>query len=269
MKITHFLYNCFLIEHERIKLAIDPGQQLWLFGLHSLIPAAEWPSITHVLVTHGDPDHYWQADRLALTAKAPLILNKIMVTDSAGKPHILAPRKDGLKFVPYSGEIQTMSEGDSLGFDGMEIQAIPSQHGPIKYRILGIPQQKTPGPEERAGFGSIGYRITLGGMSIVNVGDSLLLREAWSELKADVLILPIGGMGNNTWTMDAADALEAVKLIAPKLVIPCHYNVPFILNKKFAPADDFAFKKSVEALGITCHILHSGDELSLPIAAMD
>ncbi len=32
MKIRHFLYNAFLIEHKATKIAIDPGQNLWLFG---------------------------------------------------------------------------------------------------------------------------------------------------------------------------------------------------------------------------------------------
>jgi len=58
MRITHFLYNAFLIEEEGIKVAIDPGQNLWIFKLESLIPRSEWPTITHVVITHGDPDHH-------------------------------------------------------------------------------------------------------------------------------------------------------------------------------------------------------------------
>jgi L-ascorbate metabolism protein UlaG (beta-lactamase superfamily) len=37
MKIRHFLYNTFLIESEKTKIAIDPGQNLYLFKLGSLI----------------------------------------------------------------------------------------------------------------------------------------------------------------------------------------------------------------------------------------
>ena len=61
MKITHFRYNAFIIEHDKVKIAIDPGQNLYLFSLGSLIPKSEWSSMTHILVTHGDPDHCWQA----------------------------------------------------------------------------------------------------------------------------------------------------------------------------------------------------------------
>ena len=76
-------------------------------------------------------------------------------------------------------------------------------------------------------------------------------------------MLPIGGMGDNTWTMDIPDALEAVKLIAPKVVIPCHYNIPFLWIKNIAPADDRLFKREVEKLGIRCNIMRYGDEIQI------
>jgi len=262
VKIKHFLYNTFLIEHNKIKLAIDPGQNLWMFDLSSLIPKKEWKTITHVLVTHGDPDHYWQADRVAIAAQAPLVFNKMMVKEEDNVQYILAPRNGGLRFIPFAGNVQAVDVGDSLKFDDMQIQAISTQHGPIEFTIFGIKQRKIPGPEERTGFGSIGYKIQLGGHTIVNVGDSLLQKE-WSDLKPDIVMLPIGGLGNSTWTMDATDALEAVKIMSPKIVIPCHYNVPFFWIKKMAPADDHAFKKDIENLGIECRIMHSGDEFEI------
>ena len=63
--------------------------------------------------------------------------------------------------------------------------------------------------------------------------------------------------------MDVVDAIEAVKLIAPKIVIPCHYNVPFLWIKKMATADDKLLKKEVEKLGIDCNIMHYGDEIEI------
>jgi hypothetical protein len=42
MKIRHYLYNTFIIENNRVKVAIDPGQNLYLFKLGSLIPKSEW-----------------------------------------------------------------------------------------------------------------------------------------------------------------------------------------------------------------------------------
>ena len=262
VQIRHFLYNSFLLQHGNTKIAIDPGQNLWLLGLHSLIPKSEWPLVSHVLVTHGDPDHYWQADRLASTASAPLVVHKSMIKEHEGTTWIIAPRKGGLKFVPYDGPVVAIESKQTLMVDGLEIQAIGTVHGPIEFKVLGMTVRKNPGPKERAGFGSVGYRIKLGGKTLVNLGDSLLMND-WQGLMPDVLMLPIGGLGNRTWTMDAVEALEAVKVIKPRLVIPCHYSVPFLWKRKMAVADDLAFKRGVEALGVECRIMHHGDAITV------
>ena len=137
MLIKHFLYNCFLIGQGDIKIAIDPGQNLWLFGMRSLIPRSEWPSVSHVFVTHGDPDHYWQADRLAMEANAPLVLARTMTRHQNGQTQILAPRQSGLRYVPYRGRVVPMGSNETSTIDGVQVQAIPAQHGPIQFRVLG------------------------------------------------------------------------------------------------------------------------------------
>lgn len=71
LKIKHYWYNAFIIQNDKVKIAIDPGQNLWLFSLGSLIPKSEWSDITHILVTHGDPDHHYQTDRVAEASGAP------------------------------------------------------------------------------------------------------------------------------------------------------------------------------------------------------
>ena len=71
-------------------------------------------------------------------------------------------------------------------------------------------------------------------------------------------MIPIGGLGQNRWTMDIDDALQAVERIDPETVIPCHYNVPFLWKRKFAVADDARFKREVEALGKECTVLAAG-----------
>jgi L-ascorbate metabolism protein UlaG (beta-lactamase superfamily) len=262
MKIRHFLYNAFLIEDEGVKIAIDPGQNLWLFNLCSLIPKKEWKTITHVLVTHGDPDHYWQADRVSKEANAPLIMNKTMFEIHGAETRILSPRRDGLKYEIYLGETIMLEAGERINVNDVSIQGLKTQHGRIEYSIFGIKQRKIPGPDERAGFGAIGFKIQVANKSIVNLGDTILLND-WQGLAPDVLLLPIGGLGNNTWTMDVTEALEAVKMINPKLVIPCHYNVPFLWIKKFAQADVQYFKQEVEKLGIACHIMQYGDKIEI------
>ena len=262
MKIRHFLYNSFLIENGKNKIAIGPEQNLWIFNLSSLIPETEWKSITYILITHGDPDHYWQADRVAEASNAPVVCGKELVKVENGETLLVDPRGRGLtSWIPFK-DAHPLDIGESVILGDVKIEAVKTVHGPISIPILWFKIKQQPGPGERVGIGAIGFKITLDGKTIVNLGDSILQTE-WAGLKPDVLMLPIGGLGNNTWTMDVTDALEAVKIIAPKKVIPCHYNVAFFWVKNIASADDQLFKREVEKLGVECSIMRYGDEVEI------
>jgi len=262
MKIRHFLYNSFLIESRKNKIAIDPGQYFSIFNFSSLIPKTEWKSITHVLITHGDPDHHWQSDRVAEASDAVVVCGKDLAKVEDGKTLLVDPRGKELTSWVLFKNVHPLNIGESVILGDVEIEAVKTIHGPISVPILWFKIKKQPGPGERVGIGSVGFKITLDGKTIVNLGDSILLRE-WAGLKPDVLMLPIGGQGGNTWTMDVSDALEAVKLIAPKKVIPCHYNVPFLWIKNIAPADDQLFQHEVEKMGVECHIMRYGDSIAV------
>ena len=262
MKIRHFLYNAFLIENGNNKIAIDPGQYFSIFNFSSLIPKTDWNSITHILITHGDPDHHWQSDRVAEASDAPVVCGKDLARVEGGKTLLVDPRgKELTSWVAFKN-VYPLDIGESVTLGDLEIEAIKSVHGPIRIPVLWFRIEKQPGPGERVGIGSVGFKITLDGKTIVNLGDSIL-RQEWTGLKPDVLMLPIGGLGDNTWTMDVSDALEAVRLIEPKTVIPCHYNVPFLWIKNIAPADDQLFKREVEKLGVACNIMRYGDEIAI------
>jgi L-ascorbate metabolism protein UlaG (beta-lactamase superfamily) len=262
MKITHYLYNAFLIEENGVKVAIDPGQNLWMFKLESLIPKSEWPTITHVVITHGDPDHHWQSDRVAKASGAHVICGEGLTRTVNGQTLVVSPRGRALTSWVKMDNLHPLNVGQSVALDGVKIDAIKTVHGPIAIPILGFTLKAQPGPGERVGIGSMGFRITIGDISILNLGDSVLLPE-WKDVSADVLMLPIGGMGQNTWTMDVDEALEAVKWISPKRVIPCHYNVPLLWKRRFAAADDQRFKREAERLGAECTILSYGEALSV------
>jgi L-ascorbate metabolism protein UlaG (beta-lactamase superfamily) len=262
MKIRHFLYNSFLIEDGGNKIAIDPGQYFRIFGFSSLIPKEDWNSVTHILITHGDPDHHWQSDRVAQASNAPVVCGKGLARVEDGKTLLVDPRgKELTSWVPFEN-VHLLDTGDSVTLGDVQIEAVKSVHGPIRVPVLWFKIVKYPGPGERTGLGSTGFRITVGGLTVLNLGDSIF-QNAWTGLQPDVLMLPIGGLGDNTWTMDVPDALEAVRLIAPKVVIPCHYNIPFLWLKNIAPADDQLFRREVEKLGIQCKIMQYGDEIEV------
>ena len=109
----------------------------------------------------------------------------------------------------------------------------------------------------------MGFKIQLDGKTIVNLGDTLLHVDEWQSINhPDVLMAPIGGKAIHN-TMDEKEALEAVKIIRPKLVIPCHYNCPAFFTRKYNPADEEMFKREAEKTGAKCAILHNGESVDI------
>ena len=94
------------------------------------------------------------------------------------------------------------------------------------------------------------------GRKIYHAGDTALTldMQLLAEEDLDVALLPIGDF----YTMGPGDALRAVKLIRPKLVIPMHYNTfPAIAQ------DPEAFASAVEAAGFRARVLAPGERLAL------
>ena len=262
MIIKHYLYNAFIIEWDDKKIAIDPGALFfYYFRLTTLIPEFEWEDITHVFVTHGDPDHYWHTDRVLQTSGAAVVFNSTMTKEVDGDRFMLGPRDKGISFTKPVRHAYTLSAKETIEVDGMSITGITTTHGPLTFNIGPFSKTVKPGPGERIGWGSMGFQITYGAKSVINLGDTYLQAEDWKNLKSpDVLMIPIGGKVMHN-TMDEMEALEAVEILQPGLVIPCHYNCPGFFNKKLNPADDQMFKNEVRNMGIDCAILHKGDFL--------
>jgi glyoxylase-like metal-dependent hydrolase (beta-lactamase superfamily II) len=98
MKLMHFLYNAFLIEDAATKIAIDPGLNLWMGKLNSLIPKSEWSHVTQILATHADPDHYWHIDRVAQSSKATIVCGNELVKMEGKDQLLLGPRERGIEY---------------------------------------------------------------------------------------------------------------------------------------------------------------------------
>ena len=264
MKVTFYGYNAFLIESGDKKIAIDPGA-LFFYWLRftTLIPESEWESITHIFITHGDPDHYWHADRVAKASNAPVICNKTMIKEVDGKELMLGPRDKGLAFTTQFTNVHTLSVDETIQIDDMAITGIKTTHGELILKIGPFSKTVKPGPEERIGWGAIGYDIGLDGKRIVNLGDTLLHQKEWQTIQnPDLLMIPIGGKAIHN-TMDVAEAVQAIKVMHPKLVIPCHYNCPAFFTKTYNPADEDLFRLEVEKTGARCRILRIGDSVDI------
>lgn len=62
---------------------------------------------------------------------------------------------------------------------------------------------------------------------------------------------------------DMKEALEAVRLMQPRMVIPVHYNCAFLGQRNINPTDDEMFKREMEKMGIECSIMKYGDEMEV------
>lgn len=265
MKITFYGYNTFLIEAKNKKIVIDPGGSLYLFKrwLKSLLPQSEWGGITHIFVTHGDPDHYWHVDRVAEKSGAPVICNKTMVQEINSKRLLLGPRDRGLAFTTEIENIRTITPFQTMDVDEVEITGIKTTHGPLTIKLGPFTKTLQPGPNERIGWGSIGFKIRIDKIAIVNLGDTLIHRDEWKTINSpDILMIPIGG-GILQNTMDENEALEAVSMIQPRLVIPCHYNCAGLHKKNANPADEKYFHDEVKKLGSDCVLLGINESIEI------
>ena len=145
----------------------------------------------------------------------------------------------------------------------MTVTGIKATHGELVLKLGPFSKTVKPGPQERIGWGAIGFDIEVDGKRIVNLGDTLQHSEEWKMInQPDVLMIPIGGkVAHNT--MDEDEALKAVSIMKPAIVIPCHYNCPAFFTKKYNPADDKYFGKEAEKLGSRCVILGKGESVEI------
>jgi L-ascorbate metabolism protein UlaG (beta-lactamase superfamily) len=112
-------------------------------------------------------------------------------------------------------------------------------------------------PDGSYGGNPAGFLLTLEGKRIYHACDTGLFYDMKliGEGGLDVAILPIG----DNFTMGPEDALRAVKLLVPKVVIPIHYDTFEVIQQ-----DPNAFASRVEAeTSAKCVVLKPGDTLRL------
>ncbi len=102
-----------------------------------------------------------------------------------------------------------------------------------------------------------GFVLTIGGQKIYFAGDTALFSDMRliGAAGLDLAVLPIG----DRFTMGPDDALEAVKLLNPKIVLPCHYNTwPPIAQD----ASAWAERVSSQTKAVP-HVLEPGGKLAM------
>lgn len=209
MKITWYGHACFLIETEAATLLIDP----FLSG-NPVAPAGlEQVTADYILLTHGHADHVGDTVAIAKRCGAMVVGNFEICNWLTGQ-----------------GVQSTHAQHIGGGFDYPwgRLQLTMALHGSAM-------------PDGSYGGNPCGLRLGMEGKVIYHAGDTGLFSDMRliGEGGIDLAILPIG----DNFTMGPAEALRAVQFIAPKLVIPIHYNT-FPLIKQ----DPEEWARQVEAL---------------------
>ncbi len=156
-----------------------------------------------ILITH---DHY---DHCNINA-----INKIKKSET----HILGPESVA-KMVSGAGILRP---GDVMDFHGVKIKAV------LSYNI-----EKHFHPRDSG----VGFVIEIRGKRVYHAGDTDLIPEMKNLKDIAVALLPVGG----TYTMNADEAVEAVKAIKPEIAVPMHYG-----SVAGSREDALRFKKKVE-----------------------
>jgi L-ascorbate metabolism protein UlaG (beta-lactamase superfamily) len=145
----------------------------------------------------------------------PVIDTRVVTISNEHPDHNYLPAVSGAPIVIRSvGETAT---------GGLIFQGIRSWHDNVKGKKLG--------PNRI-------FKWNMGGLRFVHLGDLGQHRLTAAQLKAigmvDVLLIPVGGVA----TINGTQALEIVKQLQPKMVIPMHYKTD-ALKIKLDTIDNF------------------------------
>ncbi|MEM2855610.1 MAG: MBL fold metallo-hydrolase [Candidatus Nitrosocaldaceae archaeon] len=151
-----------------------------------------------LLITHEHFDHLSEDD-----------IKKVIDSNTS----IIAPKQceAELKKIRCK-EVIIVKPRDKINVQGVDIEAIAAYNTNKINPATNKPYH--PKDDEK-----VGYVFTLDNVRIYHAGDTDAIEEM-KGVKTDIALLPVSG----TYVMTPEEAVEAVKMIKPKLIIPMHYG---------------------------------------------
>ena len=207
MELRYLGHSAVALRDGATTVVIDP----FLTGNPSAAARAEELEAETILLTHGHGDHLGDTVAIAKRNGATVVAIVELANEIAA---------EGI-------EVRDINLGGTARFDWGSVKLVPAWHTAVS--PSGTPH--TPA----------GLVVDFRGTTIYHLGDTCLFSDLALPGKSrqiDVALVPIGGH----YTMDRHDAVEAVKLVGARTVIPIHYDT-------FGPieTDVQAFQADVEA----------------------
>jgi len=225
VRITYHSHACFGIDVGGTHLLIDP----FLTGNPLADVSAEQVAADYILVSHGHGDHVGDTVAIAQRTGAKTISNFEI------QSWLLA---QGVE------DAHPLHIGGGFDFPFGRVKLTIAHHGSML-------------PDGSYGGNPAGFLLTLEGKTIYHACDTGLFYDMKliGEEGLDLAILPIG----DNFTMGPDDALRAVKLLAPKVVIPIHYDTFDVIKQD---PHDFAGRVEAET-SAQCVVLKAGETYDL------
>ena len=222
VEVIHYGHAAFGIFGGGYRLLTDP----WFTGNEFASITAQAAQADFILVTHGHSDH---------------------LGDSIG----ISRRTGATIIAPF--ELARYAQGEGAKAEGYYIGGGPElPFGNVK---LTLATHGSSLPDGSYAGVACGFLFTLAGKHFYFAGDTGLFLDMQligEDRSLDVAMLPIGGR----YTMEARDAVRAVKLLSPKIVIPMHYQRVGVDPRPFA--EDVERETPSQ-----CAILAPGESLTL------
>ncbi|CAN5717624.1 metal-dependent hydrolase [soil metagenome] len=226
--LTYIGHSAFHLYDDRHSLLIDP----FITGNPVATCAPDNFSPQTILLTHAHNDHVGDTLEIAIRTGAEVIAT-----------HELATWLGSQGVANANGG----NHGGTITFAGGSAKFVPAWHT-SSYSVNG--DFVAPGVPA-------GFVVRFSGKTIYFAGDTCLFTDMKliGDEGLDIAVLPIG----DHYTMGPRDAIRAVSLLEPSIVIPCHFNT-------FPPIaqDEEEFRERVESqTQSSCVPMKPGETLDL------
>jgi L-ascorbate metabolism protein UlaG (beta-lactamase superfamily) len=223
-QITWLGHSCFLIESGGKRILVDP----FLDDSPTSPLKSKDVSADLILITHGHFDHIADAAKIATRCNVACVSNFEICEWLT---------KQGVK------QTEPMNTGGTISLPIGKVKSTIAFHSSTL-------------PDGTPGGNPGGFLLSLADAKIYIAGDTALFSDMrLYAIGLDLAIVPIG----DRFTMGPEDSIEAIRLLSPKRVAPCHYNTwPPIAQDANAWAASVKQKTDAEPL-----VLKAGEAFGL------